>query len=108
MNSNVSFLFHVYIFFTVDIISNVFEIFLRYKHKVKDCYKLSKEFANFLSEMIGQVFQLVLNFLEVEIKHQTYIISSQDGKSSEIEEDNKKKIKIVSMKNKNEKKQSKE
>ena len=38
--------------------------FFRYKHKVKDWYKLSEEFASFLSERLRCIFPTVFEQLE--------------------------------------------
>ena len=40
------------------------ELFFSYKHKVQDCYKLSKEFASFLSERLKGVFPIAFEQLE--------------------------------------------
>ena len=39
-------------------------MFFRYKHKVQDCYKVSEEFASFLSERLKGVFPTVFEQLE--------------------------------------------
>ena len=35
-----------------------------YKHKVQDCYKVSEEFASFLSERLRGIFPIVFEQLE--------------------------------------------
>ena len=39
-------------------------MFFRYKHKVQNCYKVSKEFASFLSERLKGVFPTVFEQFE--------------------------------------------